>query len=569
MAAPTGPADAAPDGGGDWRASVAQSFRSEQVRSIAKTLADLEPGATSASKTMLALRFEESIFQAASGLDDYRKTIQKRLKKLQKHYAKQQEAGKGEAKDGDDELTREKERLLEAELREEYGPRLLYIARKGDEAIALYRQSEGGDKSADKLKAHVDNAINWGRMIGLQMPGKQALKQQKRNTMADLQKMREYLDSRADNIRSHILKVVDVHRFLQEQLVQLDDALLNEKVTEVFRGALEAADSDNPQFAAEEMRQLLERVNASVPIPRRNDEGGRVRAAVARLEKVRAGVQALYVYLGLPVADKTMFPGCLEKCHSVVVECLKELEGECRHLIKDIEEKDADGKRVVKLEDAWNKAMHFTEMEEDGEAASMDEEDDDKPAAKRQKTEEAPREKAPLAVKTRHLLAPGRNTFSTLLPALKRKRATLVRNRSLSFVKLEFGAAFEMTIYFRPLLVSIRAMANEADSAAATATLAGEHRWPSLYQGLRPTEGKELSVLGVSGSYESLAPIIAKNLEYASAQATYVLRRCFGETTGKSASSEFEVEILEAGALIKFLQMARSTYMPDWVDEDA
>jgi len=41
-----------PDSGGNWRKSIAQSFRSEEVRSIAKVLASLEPGATSASKTM-------------------------------------------------------------------------------------------------------------------------------------------------------------------------------------------------------------------------------------------------------------------------------------------------------------------------------------------------------------------------------------------------------------------------------------------------------------------------------------------------------------------------------------
>mmetsp|Transcript_14977 Transcript_14977/g.23628 ORF Transcript_14977/g.23628 Transcript_14977/m.23628 type:complete len:130 (-) Transcript_14977:44-433(-) len=129
-------------------------------------------------------------------------------------------------------------------------------------------------------------------------------------------------------------------------------------------------------------------------------------------------------------------------------------------------------------------------------------------------------------------------------------------------------------------------MATEtADEKSSTVSLAGELRWPSLYQGLRPPEkdtsesngnlskkSNNVNVLGVSGSYESLAPIIAKKLEYASAQATYVLRRCFADTTvGKAAlaKSEFEVEILEAGALIRFLQMARATYIPDWVDEDA
>lgn len=137
-----------------------------------------------------------------------------------------------------------------------------------------------------------------------------------------------------------------------------------------------------------------------------------------------------------------------------------------------------------------------------------------------------------------------------------------------------------MTIYFVPLLVTIRAMDKETKEGDSLHV--GGHLWPSLYQGLCPsdeshydgtgTNSNNLQVLGVTGSYASLAPIIAKKLEYASAQATYVLRRCFAEATvGKSdvAKSEFEMEILEAGALIRFLQLARSTYIPDWVDDDS
>eukprot|EP00956_Cyclotella_meneghiniana_P019624 scaffold33843_cov66-Cyclotella_meneghiniana.AAC.2 len=114
-----------------WRSDVAQSYRSSEVRSIATVLAELEPGATSASKTMLAMRFEESIFKAASSLDDYKKTIEKRLKKLRKHYSKQQESSKGSVVDNAD-LTREKERLLENELIETFGAKIMYIVEKSD-----------------------------------------------------------------------------------------------------------------------------------------------------------------------------------------------------------------------------------------------------------------------------------------------------------------------------------------------------------------------------------------------------------------------------------------------------
>jgi hypothetical protein len=116
--------DNPPDGGaGDWRQSVAQSFRSEEVRSIAKVLASLEPGATSASKTMLAWRFEDSIFTSATDFDDYRKKIQKRIKKVQKNYAKEQTEGGGvdQGVVENPDLTRERELLLESELRDKFG----------------------------------------------------------------------------------------------------------------------------------------------------------------------------------------------------------------------------------------------------------------------------------------------------------------------------------------------------------------------------------------------------------------------------------------------------------------
>ena len=153
--------DNLPDAGaGDWRRSVAQSYRSEEVRSIAKVLASLEPGATSASKTMLAWRFEDSIFTSAADFDDYRKTIQKRLKKTQKHYAKKQNGGEGGGQDAveNPDLTRERELLLESELRGKFGSKLLYIAKNGDEAVRSIRIKDD-DHRADILQQHIRNSI--------------------------------------------------------------------------------------------------------------------------------------------------------------------------------------------------------------------------------------------------------------------------------------------------------------------------------------------------------------------------------------------------------------------------
>ncbi|KAL7530521.1 hypothetical protein ACHAWF_003411 [Thalassiosira exigua] len=580
------------DGGGDWRESIAQSFRSGEVRSIAKVLASLEPGATSASKTMLAMRFEESIFKAASDLDDYRKTIQKRLKRLQKHYAKQQKGGGGEAGDGaaskkNEDLMREKELMFESDLRDKFGAKLLYIAAHADDAVELTRKKHG-DHKADVLRQHASNAKQWAVHIGLELPencsGRGSFVRQEKRDMEFLLKLKNYLETRVENIRSHIVKVTDPDLFIGDALVKLDDVILKEKITDVFRKVLAESDSENSEFSVDEMSQLMKRMNAPVPIPRRNQEGDRIKASVARIEKVRAAAQALYTYMGLPVSGKTSFRGSMEKCHLVVMECLRELESEYNNLVKEIDDKDDEGKRIIQLEDAWNNPMQFTELDEVGETPSMDDANEDGPHSKRRKTEEPRPGKAPMAICSRYLLTRGRNTFSTLLPALKRKRATLFRNGSAAYVKLDFGKAFEMTIYFEPLLVAIRALSTEAlDETSSSASLVRGHCWPSLYQGLSDekiakgngnvtNEGNDnLHLLGMVGSRATLGPIIAKKLEYASAQATYVLRRCFAETTvGKSAvaKSEFEVEILEAGALIRFLQMARSTYIPDWVDDE-
>jgi len=533
------------------------------------------------------MKFEESIFKGASDLDDYRKTIQKRLKRLQKHYAKQQQAGGGGGnKEGNADLTREKELLLESELRDTYGARLLYIAKHADDAIEGTRNKHGESK-AGVLRQHASNAKQWAVHLGLELPAgeKNLFSRQEKRDMEFLNKLKTYLETRVENIRSHIVKIMDADLFLEEALFKIDNSLLQEKVTNVFRNALKGADPDNPEFSEEQMKQLMERMNAPVPIPRRNQEGDRIRAAVARIEKVRAAAQALYTYMGLPLSSKTSFRGSVEKCHSVVIECLNELEGEYNNLVQELGDHNEEGKRIIQLEDAWNNPLQYAELESE-ETPSIEDVTEEERDLKRQKVEAASyREKVPMVIRSRYLLNPGRNTFSTLVPALKRKGATLVYSGSATLVKLEFGNAFEMTISFVPLLATIRAMPSDTiDNKSSMASLSGGLRWPSLYQGLCPphidpsessgsmsTNKSSLHVLGVIGDYSSVGQILAKKIEYASAQATYVLRRCFAETTvGKSATakSEFEIEILEAGALIRFLQIARTSW-GNWADLDA
>ena len=86
-----------------------------------------------------------------------------------------------------------------------------------------------------------------------------------------------------------------------------------------------------------------------------------------------------------------------------------------------------------------------------------------------------------------------------------------------------------------------------------------------LDEGLRELE--ELTVFGVKGDYESIGHVVEARLEDASAQATAILRRLFANAD-KEKAPEFELEILEATALLEFLHNARKTFIPDWQDDD-
>lgn len=579
----------------DWRQSIAQSYRSEEVRSIAEVLASLEPGATAASKKMLAMKFEDSIFKAASSMDDYRKTIEKRLNRLKKHYAKQQaKAGAaGVVEEENADLVREKELLFQNKLRDEYAVKLIYIAKYADVAVKVTRKT-GGDEKAKVLKDHCDNCKKRARQLGIQLEG-EAPQPRLHHDMKFLTQLKRTLDGTVDQVRSHVVKIVDVDLFLEEKIEIVDDELLRSANSNVMRKALleqleaDDVDSNNTKFTVEQMKVLIDLMNAPTPIPRRNQNADQIRAALSRIERIRAGTQAMLTYMGLTAEEKTSFAGSMKKCSAILKECIVALEKDHSQLFEDAEEKDEEGNPIIKLEDAWNKHLQYLDDTEHGSAA-VDEDDitAEEPSNKRQKTDKeesssnnSTKVQPKRIISARVLLTPGRKVFSSVLPVLKSKKAVLIKNGLVSSIRLEFGTAFEMTIYFKPLLVTIRAMSKETTASTSTMArspaLSGGIQWPSLHQALYADEGNAdnkttntVSVLGVTGSRDVLGPIVAKKLEYASAQATHVLRRCFAETVngkGALAKSEFEIEILEAGALIKFLKMVRSTYHNGkWVD---
>jgi hypothetical protein len=138
---------------------------------------------------------------------------------------------------------------------------------------------------------------------------------------------------------------------------------------------------------------------------------------------------------------------------------------------------------------------------------------------------------------------------------------------------LTFGKAFAMTIYFCPLVVTIRALQdNETDQESSDNkdnTLGdGSASWTPLYHGLADKKEQDvLTVWGVTGSYESIGHVVEERLRDASTHATHILRKCFANHV-KDKTAELDVELLEASALLEFLQLARTTYIPKWQDQE-
>ena len=415
-----------------------------------------------------------------------------------------------------------------------------------------FHKKDDDKNKAEILHSHAKKVREWASILGL-LPN--SIKEKK--DLAYLTKIKESITKNIDSVRDHVSKICDPEIFITDTFSRLDEnSIRHPPMSDILRKAFQDADPENSQFDPDELKRLMEKLAAPLPILRKGDE---VKVALAKIERIRAAAAALYNFWGLSSGEKTEFAGCSKKCLDAGFKCFVELEHEYDSLVNDIDDTDEDGKRIIQLEDAWNNTMQFAENE-----TSLD---IDEPAAKRQKIEDV----KSIAICSRVLFTPGKAVISSILPVLQRKRATLIHNSTSPHIVLEFGKAFEMKVFFVPLLVTIRAI-GEKDDVAMEAGLGGGLRWPSLHQGLHTWSGdnKELSVLGVTGSNAAIGHIVAKKLQYASFQATSVLRHCFAETVsgkGALATSDFEVEILEVGALVKFLQIARETYNDNWVDD--
>jgi KIX domain len=528
----------------DWRLSVSQQYRNTEVREIAKVLAALEPGATFGSKLMLAMRFEDAIFKAATSLTDYRKRLTKRLKRVQKSYVPTNTAA-----------ATNKEQLIK-ELRNKYGDALRYISQHAAKAVSELKAKHGQEK-ASQLQQHTAVALSWAQDLGLLENT-----QPKFNMPEDqVQKLQQHLERRLDNIRSHVVRLADPDLFRLETLQKVEADMTSrasaflaantkKRLEQLTMGQ---SKTQTPFDPSKLLTESMEAAQLNVPPPtrsQRNDE----QAALLHLEKMRAAATAMLSCMALP--DKTTAPrNILVTSHDVATQGL-DFVGEV------IKNRRKDAKQVeLSLQDAWTKTILETPP-----TAPVTLEGD---AAAEQAAAEAAKPKKRPAIKSRILLTKNRKTPSNLLPALLRKRATLVRpapHGEGSHLILEFGKAFVMTIYLVPLVVTIRAYSKNHQQAiearAAGLTCAS---YTPMDEGLREME--TLHIWGLEGTFDTIGHVIQARLEDASAQATACLRRLFA-MADKENAPEFEVEILEATALLEFLQTARLTFIPDWQDDE-
>jgi len=527
----------------DWRKSVTQSYRSSEIREISKVLAALEPGATSESKMMLAMRFEDSIFQSSESLSDYRKRLKKRLKKLQKSYVPSKNLT------SENELSKKKEEdQIERELREKFGESLKYIVKNASRAIEALREKHGKEK-ADNLKQHTNSIHQWAVEIGL-FPEHGAFRRRRQRESGFIKRLQAHLEQRVENIRRHVVNLTDPDRFLEETLARVEEDLNEKSSNELANATLkyinERLKQTPPPADVESMHKLLEIASAVVPPPRQGSEQDIVDAILAYLRKVRSASQIMITFFILDANQKAEFHGVLKKAQAVATEGMLFIS----KYYKDTNV-NSDSNKIT-LEQAWTKPLQYPKDEKDSNTDTPVEQ----PPAKRIKL--------PMIIRTKVLLTPGRNVPANLLAALKAKQAQLIRHGNGAGARLimSFGSAFEMVIFFVPLLVTIRALDQNEDFKLNEKSLFRQE----IVNGYLPTYTSSdsnlhhvpLTICGVTGT--SMSAMAAKKLEYASAQATTVLRKCFSEIAGKSylQSNTSEILYLEANALLKFLQIARS-----------
>mmetsp|Transcript_18807 Transcript_18807/g.21188 ORF Transcript_18807/g.21188 Transcript_18807/m.21188 type:complete len:635 (-) Transcript_18807:77-1981(-) len=517
---------------------------------------------------------------------------------------------------------------LRTRLRNTYGEHLRYIVKHDTAAIEDLKRKLGPEK-ASQLQQHTNSCRSWAR--DLEVLTKEDLTDKKKSncddnktvnviiesnaplSLAQLQRMEKHLQTRVGNIRSYVVKHADPDQFLLETLQSKDKQFSkNVEAGNLFRKILTGQISsqrdmvkkqteeeqqqnqhsiDNTDDSITILQRAVEKSQVGVPPPTRNDSK-QIEASLRHLDKMRAASTAMMTYWTLKGDERlaTAPRDTLKKIHDVVQEgtdfvlcAVKEREEQ------QVDNNSSSSSGRVSLQDSWSKTIELPSsatIEEAGDNSDIT------GASKRLRTNSY----RPY-YKVRRIFHPQRKTPPSLLSAIRRKGARLfapngARANSIYLV-LDFEEAFTMTIYLSPLTVTLRAKV-PGDTGSSTSGNSG-HRisnpsnaatvaWIPLSYGLTSSsttmtknggarhnetqhQQRQLSVWGVTSTYDSIGRVVEERLRDASTHATAKLRKCF-QNHVKDKTVDFEVELLEGSALLEYLQVVRATYMPHWEDTD-
>jgi len=430
-------------------------------------------------------------------------------------------------------------------------------------------------------------------------------------TLAYLNKISADLEKRVDNIRGYCVKLTRPDLFFAERLDEMETNVLLKVDSSVFKAfvdslkeALQSAGVDisvpatlpssgaNKDADVEALKDILEKFKTILPIPRSKEE--EKEAMLGHLNRIRAACQFFISYSALSPEQpntKLQLAGSIRKVYEGVHESLLVL----RQAYK--EDRSREGITTALLEDVWTKLLDYDR--EMNEASTTDTStleigsiiSEDTSGSDQALVQSSVRTSKPVAIRSKILFSK-RLPPKSLLDAIKKKYNAKVCGEGKSiYLKVAFGEAFEMSLYFCPLLVKIRALPDTEDKTkfaqskfrkkvvdckidAWNSATYGLKTVPLPAQIVKQSGGKKrtasgqiktkqtVSIMGVSADIALLIPVVAKRIEFASAKATLCLRRFFAERT-KTCKSDFEIEISEGNAVLKFLQLARKTYEPE------
>jgi len=536
----------------EWRS---QSKRSKEVRDISKILASLEPGSTPAKKLMLAVRFEEQIFKSCKSQEEYQKKLMKRLKKLQKTYKPPQldtiegvTKKDSQAKGNPISFSKkEPDEVIERELRLTYGAKLLFIIEHAAEALTEMQRRQG-EQGTSLLKKHVDNVAQWAIEIGTVPESYNFYKGEKRykgvpRASDYLIKLRKYLEQTVNTIRHHVMKLTNPDLYLEEELTRIEN-IYNNGICKQITAAVNEVDEKALGVSDLQRKILIEKALQFVPPLQRDDLQELKNARLSYFNKISSATDLIASMVATKEAFKIR-SGDLQKMHKIAIEGFNFLEENCHD--------SKEQKREMTLEDAWQNIMVYSNE-------NLSHTDEMQQTTKRQK-------RHGLVLKARVLCMPGRKISTNLLKEIESKNAKFLRPTVEGVgarLIVTFGSVFEMIVFLSPLVVHIRALSiftqidNYSNRDRSSSSLPKSKRSASLPSSINMCVG------GVEGSSTIVRHLVAKKLDHASANATHILRRCFGDIVGpyyeKENCSDFELEVTEMSALLKFLQIAKETY---------